>query len=366
MNFTVKDYMSVLQKQFIYNSPFFDGVSDVLAVYELAKMAGFDDLFGISHADIRTGPMNRAPLGYLQKVLNATSIFDIFIHNGENTRTRAYDLPGSYAVLSNPAVKFGNGETYESAFKKIARLSSKTIYFDKWGVLKMENSPAVDAAFTTGTYFAFNPVYRFYTTPNPIPLLLSTENFNSGFGNPLGLPLDSVLAQMTFDSRNPEVGAASLVWDVVTQSRSVEDCVNQIVLLTASNDIRLADGRDVGGGLIVEGYTFFDQIWDPTVEGFLGFRKPFYQSNGVFGGLETVRNALAHYARMKYPPAHVTFTTFGVPSLKAMDIITLDHNLYYITEISHEIDPSQNSWEMAIQAEWLKPFLGTLGLLHDE
>ena len=155
------------------------------------------------------------------------------------------------------------------------------------------------------------------------------------------------------------------MWDVVKTTRSVEDCVNQIVILTASNDIRLADGTDVGGGFIVEGYTFFDQIWEPTVEGFFGFRKPFYQSNGVFGGLETARNALTHYARMKYPPALVSFTTYGVPSLKAMDIITLDHNLYYITDISHEIDPSENKWWMTIQGEWLKPFRGNLGLLHD-
>lgn len=364
MNFTVQDYMSAFKKQFIFNSPFFDAVSDVLSVYELAKMAGFDDLFGIATATNNTGPIKRAPLGYLQEVINNERDDGEYTYNGEENRTRAYDLPGSYSSLTNPKVKFGNGETYESALKKIALLSSKMIYFDRWGVLKMENPPAVDAAFTTGTYYNFKPVYRFYTTPFPLPDPPPPDP--GSFGNPDGLDLTAARKLANFKPRDPAHGAAHLVWDVVKTSRSVEDCVNQIVLLTASNDITLADGRNVGGGLIVEGFTFFDQIWDPTVEGFFGFRKPFYQSNGVFGGLENVRNALTHYARMRYPPSHTTFMTYGVPGLKALDIISLDNALYYITEINHEIDPSENKWWMTITGEWLKPFLGTLGLLHDK
>ena len=48
-----------------------------------------------------------------------------------------------------------------------------------------------------------------------------------------------------------------------------------------------------------------------------------------------------------------------------MDIVTLDNNFMYITEISHEIDPSTNKWWMNITGEWLKPFRGDLGLLKE-
>jgi len=141
--------------------------------------------------------------------------------------------------------------------------------------------------------------------------------------------------------------------------------VNQIVILTASNDLVDEAGERIGG-LIVEGYTFFEQIWNPESEGFLGYRKPFYQSNGIFGGVETVRNALAKYAKMKFPPAIMSFETYGVPGLKALDIITLDGNLFYITDIAHDIDPSTNRHWMNVSGEWLKPFTGTLGFLAEK
>lgn len=362
MNFTVKDYMSVFQKQFIFNSPFFDGVSDVTTCLELGKMAGFDDLPPTGNLGAIT-PIDRSPLGYLKHVQkNADAIKEgVFIYNGEESRCRAYDLPGSYATLVNPAVKFQNGETYENAYKKIAQLASKIVYFDRWGVLRLENIPAIEAAFASysGTEeegddgeLKFKSVFNFYSSP--IPLKDPIELSSLGGGTAFPIP--------SFDSN---LHASHLVYEVIKTSRSVEDCVNQIVLLTASNDIVLSDGTSVGGGLIVEGYTFFDQLWDPTVEGFLGFRKPFYQSNGVFGGLEGVRHGLQHYAKMQYPPAKVSFETYGVPGLKALDIVTLDGNYFYITEISHDIDPQTNRWWMTIQGEWLKPFLDDLGVIKE-
>ncbi len=344
MSFTVKDYMSILQKQFIFNSPFFDAVADVVAIYDVAKMAGFDDT--VEHES----RINRQPLGYLQKVLKEfrrTHTGKIH-YNGEENRTRPYDLPGSYADLANPAVKFQNGKTLDGAIKQIAQLAGKVVYFDRWGVLKYENIPAIEAAFNSSTNTQeFRSVFDFVTSP--------WEILETG---------ESSTERFVFDANDPDHGTSHLVHNVVNYSRSVEDCINQIVLLTASRDIKLADGRTVGG-FVVEGYTFFDQIWYPDQEGFFGFRKPFYQSSGVFGGIEGVREGLKHYAKMKYPPLQTSFQTYGVPGLKALDIISLDDYLFYITDISHEIDPSTNKWWMNITAEWLKPFLGDLGFLED-
>lgn len=343
VDFTIKDYTSILDKQFIFNSPFFDGVSDSLAVYELCRMAGFDD------DQERESGIDRRPLGYLQKVITDPNLYQCqtFRYNGEESIHRPYDLPGSYSDLANPAVRFQNGETYWSALQKIAKLATKVLYFDRWGVLRFENSPAIEAAFNSGEEQIFDPKFQFVTTPFQV--------------RSSGGPGDTARERFIFD---PQQHASHLVWEVVKYSRSVEDCVNQIVLFTASNDILLEDGKRTGG-FIIEGYTFFEQIFNPASEGFFGFRKPFYQSNGVFGGVEGVRIGLQHYAKMKYPPAQISFQTYGVPGLKPLDIITLDDNLFYITAIAHELDPNTNRWWMNVTAEWLKPFLGDLGFLEE-
>lgn len=340
MDFTVKDYMSILEKQYILNSPFFDGVSDVSAILELVKMAGFD-----TNDQITESKINRGPLSYLQKAIKiqeGDGQTKEFNFNGDIVRCKPYDLPGKYADLADPAVRFQNGESYESALKHMAKLSGKTIYFDRFGVLRVENIPTVDAAFAGGKSLVFWPVFDFVTSPLP----LSEANPNSELS----------AYKFTFD---PAVHAAHLVYEAVQTSHAVEDCVNQIGITSAGNEIKLPDGSVVGG-LIVEGHTFYDQITNPKVEGFLGFKKPFYQSNGVFGDLESVRNTLKSYAKMKYPPFNISFQTYGVPGLKALDIITVNNNLCYITEISHEIDPEQNRWWMNCTGVWLKNFNETL------
>lgn len=343
MEFKVSDYMSVLKKQLIFNSPFFDGVSDVQAAYDLMRQAHFDD-----NRQSQGGVIDRRPLGFLQNVIDNGHYNDNpFIYNGEKSTVKRFDLPGTYATISNPAVRFENGDSYELALQKLAQMASKCLYFDRWGVLRYENIPAIEAAFSSANRESFTPVYEFRTTP-----------FNLSTDPTEGQTVDN---RFTF---NPKKHAAHLVYNTITYNRSIEDCVNQIVLMSASSSIKLADGRSVGG-FIIEGYTFFDQIWDPTAEGFLGFRKPFYQSNGVFGGIEGIQHGLLHYAKMKFPPATMSFETYGVPGLKALDVISLDDNLYYITEISHEIDPETNNWWMTVSGEWLKPFRGSLGFLEE-
>jgi hypothetical protein len=344
MEFEVNDYSKILEDQLIWNSPFFDGVADVEAVYELARMASFDDSYD------QQASINRQPLGFLTKVLTDRYVRETtkILYNGEESRFRPYDLPGTYADFQNAKMRFQNGETYWSAIKKMAQLSSKVAYFDRWGVLRYENSPAVEAAFAGKDFDNgdFQPKFQFVTSPFPV----------SSAG---GDPGSTAARRFVFD---PNRHAAHLVYNVVTYTRSVQDACSQIILYTASNELLLDDGTTVGG-FIIKGHTFFDQIFDPTAEGFLGYRKPWYQSNGVFGSVEAVRNAIQHYAQTRYPPAIIQFETYGVPGLKPLDIITLDDNLFFISEISHEIDPSTNLWWMNITAQWLKPHLGDIGII---
>lgn len=355
MKIKVKDYMDALKKQYIFNSPFFDAVSDTLAIYELAKLAGFDDAPNVSdfYPSGTLPKIDRRPLRYLQKVLENPAQYDYY-HNGKFSRTKYYSLPAAYADLANPAVRFQNGEAYDSCMKKLAQYAGKTVYFDQYGVLKYENTPAYEVAFSSpnSSFSVYEPVFRFVTSPHvnipPTPDDGGGQYLSDGF---------------IFD---PSQHAAHLVYNVVRYGRAVEDAVNTIVITSASKNIFGADTLEESiGGYIVEGHTFMEQLWEPDTEGFFGFRKAFYQSNGVFGDLRGVRNALLHYARMKYPPTYVTFETYGVPGLKALDIVTLDNELFYITDISHEIDPKENKWWMTIQGEWFKPFRGDTNIFGE-
>jgi len=350
MNLTVRDYKYILEKQFIFNSPFFDGVDDVTAVWELGKMAGLDDDYTHEHFEEGGfGVIDRRPLGLLRFLMenrpDSGRMRDTVYYNGEKVKCSKYNLPMSYANIMEPAIRFNNGSTYTDALAQLASLGTKAFYFDRFGVLRFESIPAIDAAFTKASRTEYQPVFQFRTSPFPLP------------ESP-----DVVEAESVGFDFDPNEHAAHLVWNTYSWSRSVQDCVSQIVLLTASNEIDMPDGSTVGG-YIVEGHTFYKQIYDPTSEGYIGFRKPLYQSNGVFGTVENLRKTLAHYSRMKYPPCVTTFETYGVPGLKALDLITLDDNIYYITEISHEIDASENNWWMNITAEWLKPFQGVLCFL---
>ena len=362
-NFTIHDYMQIFRDQFFFNSPNFDAVQDVIAIMEIAKLAGFDDddtkKFDPTSWDWRTrswdsrNDVDRRPLGYIQKVIEEGSRAggrpnkNKFLYNGEVSFTEKYLLPLAFADLAEPKMRFQNGETYENALKKIATLKGSVVYFDRWGVLKFETTSAILAAFQQNNIKrTFKPKMDFFTSP--------------------AAPIDEDLGQLGEDpvKFDPEVHAAHLVYNTISYTRSVQDAISQLVVMTASNDIKLANGQRTGG-YIVKGHTFYDQILDPNAEGFIGYRKMFYQANGVFGDEEQVKNAMRNYAKFHSPPAQISFETYGVPGLKPLDIITLNNNLFYIQEISHEIDPGSNKWWMNISAEWLKPFTGDLGFLDE-
>lgn len=355
MSLEVKDYMTIFENQYMFNSPFFDAVNSTMAVYEIAKMAGFDDAqhasqFMIDRSSERSVGVDRRPLGFLQKVMqehNKPTPNEEFFYNGDWFMVQPYSLPGSYADIANPAMRFNNGERFDSALQKIAQLSSKTLYFDRWGVLKFETSPALLAAFDVKKRKRFRSIYDFVTSP--LTALLGEEDEGV------------VTSNFRFD---PDTDAAHLVHNVLHYERDVESAVNQITLMSATNNEILSDGRRVGG-YIIEGFTFFDQMWNPEAEGFIGYRKVFYNSEGLYGSREGVINAMKHYAKFKFPPVEMSFETFGVPGLKPLDIITLDKNPAYILEISHDIIPAENKWWMNITAEWFKSDNEELVLLQD-
>jgi hypothetical protein len=164
-------------------------------------------------------------------------------------------------------------------------------------------------------------------------------------------------------NNGPETGrgAGHLVYNVINWNRSVEDAINCIVLNTAF--VRVNEEREKStGGFITMGHTFYEQIFDIEQEGFVGFVKPVFQSNGVFGEVEPLRKTMRQYARMKYPPSYVNFQLPGIAGLKPTDVISLDGQRFCITEINHEISKPDNKWWMTVSAYWYTAYMGDLGV----
>lgn len=363
MRLKVNDYMDVFKKQFMVNSPFFDGCSAHVAIYEIAKMAGFDDC---SLRDDRYREyfkkhnVDRRPLGFMQHVISSHASGNIpdderYTWNGEISKSEFYGLKISYATLSDPAMRFPTGETLDACIKNIAQQDGVYVYFDRYGVLKYESTIGSDIAYLSDSTIRkwYKPKIDFFSSPL-VKIPASQDDDGGGF-NPDAKSFD------------PDK-AAHLVFNVIRYSRDVESLVNQIVLATAVPEHRTSSGEVVSGYYYL-GHCFYDQIFNPNATGFLGFRKPMLVHNGLYGGVQELRRSLEKYARFTIPTSRIEFETFGVPCLKPHDVISLDGNLFYITEIKHDITPDGNQapmWWMSITGEWMRPYRGDLGLYSPE
>jgi hypothetical protein len=360
MSLRVCDYTDVLKKQFIFNSPFFDGCSAHVAIYELAKMAGFDDCTSRDRRYrqyFKKKNVDRRPLGYIQHVIDAHASGNIpdddnYVWNGETSKSPFFGLPISYATLSDPAVRFPNGESYLDCMKFIAKQDGSILYFDRYGVLKYESTAGLELAYASDETIRewYRPKIDFYTSP----LVNIPASQSDGGGG--------------YDPERHEFvpgKAAHLVYNTVKYSRDVESVFNQIVMATAVPEHRTEEG-DLVAGYYYIGHCFYDQLFDPNSTGFLGFRKALFIQNGVYGGVQETKEALEKYAAWSIPTSRIEFETFGIPCLKPHDVISVDGNMFYITEISHEIIPEENKWWMSVTGEWMRPYRGDLGLYNPE
>jgi len=347
MNIAVKDYMEPLKQAFVWNCPFFDSVSDTNAIYELVKMAGFDNSVE-NHDDVPgqqgTKGIDRRPLGFIRELTKTRvkGLKDPVIWNEERHVHDYFALPGSYADINNPVMKFSNGTPYKDIIDKIVKLYGKTVYFDRYGVMIVEVSPAKLTAFArakTDTSDPDSPLFdpdinalikaAFVTSPRLKIWNIDDEKF------------------VKFD---PEKDTPFIVYNVAKIKRNVADSINSIGMMSAT-----APDQEKTG-FMIKGRTFYDQIWDPEAEGFFGYRKMLWHQEGIYGNDQSMNSAMTQYARMKYPPFQVSFEAYGTPGLKPLDIIMLDRQPLYITEINHDLDPKTNMWWMNISAEWIKSF----------
>ena len=289
------DYNKILQDQKGFNYPFFDGVKDVNAIYEILNMAGF-----------RSGGFFDP--GYLLSThFNNDEGYDKNLSgiDGRRYYVRPYALPSEYNRLEQPSFKFQDGSNYKEAIDKIAKRAGKVFYFDQHGIAHYEE--------------------YYDRLINSLKGQVELEEIFSFTSNPFQYP-----GQIIFNKKD--------------YSYSVQDVHNHIKMFSNTPD---------------RTPLFLDQLnWEsidnPDSEGFIGYLKTFYQEEGMFGSEQAIRNISDVYKTMFRPPIIHKFETYGIP-LRSLDIISIDGTITRVTKVSHSIVGSENKWWMNVECERLQP-----------
>jgi len=331
----IKDYMTVLEGQRIFNSAYYDGVIDLFAIKELLTIAGF--------RGAGPGEHEERPAQLVQDLLVKTANGGTnFYRNPDGRISYAwpYALPSGYARLQQPLFKFSDSSTFAEAIKQITVRAAKVFYFDQFGIAHYENY--LDSVINN---LLLNTTSN---EPLPIPTAESTKTISI-----------KEARQKTADARNLDrirrLQARPLFWFTSHPSKyigqqifnkysinvNVADVYNHIKTVSNTPNFNLLLGDDLE----------WDSIDDPKSEGFIGYLRTFYQEEGAFGSEATRDNIMQLYRTMFRPPFLAKFETYGQP-VRALDLIVLNNHPYRVMKVDSTIEPEKNLWWQTFEAEW--------------
>ena len=298
MDCQILDYMKVLEDNLFFNSPFFDGVRDWNAVKKILDMASFRD-----QGDDQPGSLIRKYANSDQETVRGVT------PDGRPAISSLYVLPSSYSRLQNPFFKFDDGKKFSDGITEIAERGGKVFFFDAHGIAHFDS------------YFDYN-------------VIKSLRGGESAIN-------DLVMFRYT---TNPNIWSGQIAHNAVDYQRTVTDVFNHVKIMSNTPDFNILFLDDVQ----------WDQIDDPTVEGFIGYMKSVFQREGVFGSLESSKNVLEFYKAMQRPPLVLKFESWGLP-VRSLDLIYLNNVIARVMKVDTEINPSENLWWNTFECEWLFP-----------
>ncbi len=297
MSCKIEDYSKVLKDQLFFNSPFYDGMKDVFAIYEILRMAGFSSKNTFDPASI---------LKLLTENVDADPDETYWTDIDKRTfKANPYTLPAEYERLNQAAFRFKSGSNYYDAIHNMAQRASKVFYFDQFGVAHFEDF--------------FDMIVRDLKGGEDIPPLFEF-------------------------TQNPEHHVGQMVFNKVDHAYNVSDVVNHIKMLTTSPARQLLIGD----------YLNWEGVENPDTEGFIGYLKTFYQQEGMFGSERATKNIMNFYTIMFKPPVTYNFETYGLP-LRALDMVSINGQTARVSSVKHQIDPKENRWWMNVETERYQP-----------
>jgi hypothetical protein len=293
MTCEIVDYTVIFKTMRFFNSPWFDGMKDVLVINEIMAMAGFRN----------QGKYDPGRL--IQDMVDGVLAGDPNLYrahfDGRVFKYELYALPAGYSRLDQPAFKFNDGSPFMDAITKVSQISSKIFYFDEFGIAHLEDFQDIIEEDFKGEV-PLVPLYHFTT--------------------------------------NPEVHGGQLVFDKVEKSFGVDSVHNHIKVVSNTPDMH---------PLILDNATF-RSMENPDITGFLGYAKTFFQAESMFGSKDNLIQAVKKYSVMFKPKIMLSFDTYGLP-LRATDIIALEGEIVRVKKVDHTFDPAANRWWMHVETE---------------
>lgn len=205
--------------------------------------------------------------------------------------------------FEEPQFRFKDGSSYKAAVVRIAVLDGKVVYFDNKGNFHYDPIPG-------GIFGDENttPKVDFFTSVSAAP------------------------------------SAKQVAWNVSSFSRQINDTYNVLQVSTIDKDT---------GGIVTIADANEAAIFDPTAEGYLGYRKHLIIKEPSLGSVSAAGRYFQNYReRIFIPPLTVRFETYGYSGLKPLDTITLDGQKMRILNLQLHLDAKENQYWMNIEGEW--------------
>ena len=283
--------------------------------------------------------------------------------NGDGTFTENWDgsqvimspyaLPQSYNRLLEPYFKPEDGSNLYDILFEFAKRANKMMYFDRYGVFHYENRPFDDQIFATGETGPTNVAPAWAWTA--IPWGTRSEKMHK---------FNQVGSEKFYKNALLIEGEVSIQYDI-------SSCYNDFKVITSTPDRNILIGSDVDYSKFKGSF-----VQRQNEQGWLGYRRPLYQAEGIFGGEQALVKTIRNYTKIKNPPIVVQFEAKGLP-VKALDIGALHmfrYNLgsnsssdatllpFIITNVSSSINPQENTWQQSIEGEWIQSAVGDIFL----
>ena len=296
MSCKIVDYTSVLESQLFINSPFFDGMKDISVIDQILKMAGFR-YKGVFDPGRLVNALNDSP-----DVDNNTTYNHI---DGRIFKFQKYALPSGYNRLNQPMFKFDMGTNFLDGIREITKKSTKVFFFDQMGIAHYESIADLIKEDFRG-----------------IELLMSLYKFTT----------------------NPEIFPGQMIFKNIEHNYTVEEIRNYIKIISNTPDFHP----------LIFDYANWNSFDNPDMEGFMGYFKPFFQTEGLFGSKSATLDALIQYSLAFRPAVVYNFETYGLP-LRANDIIDINGETARVMKVDHNLDPEKNEWWMTLECRRYLP-----------
>ena len=131
---------------------------------------------------------------------------------------------------------------------------------------------------------------------------------------------------------------------------------NKILIIGVDKDERY---------LIVETDQNTKSLADPESSGYLGYEKPFIQTEPGLGSASGTRAYLRYLRKLYMPPYTIKWKTMGLTDLRPNDVVTVDGTLVRINNISQNAIAEGQDWHTEFEGEWIASMpelnLGTTG-----